>query len=71
MTWSKLHSMLMPRLLAEYSWQAYKEAIPQCVRLGKNPTHSKRPIKAEFKPGDEGWTDWGKPDTVPGQQDLV
>jgi hypothetical protein len=29
----------------EYTWKEYKEAIQQCVSLGKDLTHSKRPMK--------------------------
>jgi hypothetical protein len=41
----------------EYTWRDYKEAIQQCVRLGKDPTHSKRPMKVVFKPGHEKMRD--------------
>jgi hypothetical protein len=41
----------------EYAWQTYKEAIQTCVRLGKDPTHSKRPMKVVFKPGQEKMKD--------------
>jgi hypothetical protein len=34
-----------------------KKAIQTCVRLGKDPTHSKRPIKVVFKPGHEEMRD--------------
>jgi hypothetical protein len=32
----------------EYTWNDNKEAIQHCVRLGKDPTHSKRPLKVVF-----------------------
>jgi hypothetical protein len=35
----------------EYTWKDYKEAIQQCVRLKKDPTHSKRSMEVVFKPG--------------------
>jgi hypothetical protein len=35
----------------EHSWLAYKGAIQQCERLGKDPTHSMRPMKVVLKPG--------------------
>jgi hypothetical protein len=41
----------------EYTCKDYKEAIQQCVRLGKDPTHSKRPMKVVFKPGHEKMRD--------------
>jgi hypothetical protein len=41
----------------EYAWQTYKKAIQTCVRLGKDPTHSKRPMKVVFKPGHEDMRD--------------
>jgi hypothetical protein len=41
----------------EYAWQEYKEAIQKCVRLGKDPTHSKRPMKVVFKQGHEKMRD--------------
>jgi hypothetical protein len=41
----------------EYSRREYGEAIQQCIRLGKDPTHSKRPMKVVFKPGHEKMRD--------------
>jgi hypothetical protein len=41
----------------EYTSKDYKEAIQQCVRLEKDPTHSKRPMKVVFKPGHEKMRD--------------
>jgi hypothetical protein len=37
----------------EYNWQGYKGEIQTCVRLGRDPTHSKRPMQVVFKPGHE------------------
>jgi hypothetical protein len=39
--------------------------------LGKDPTHSKSPMKVVFKPGQEDWTEWGNPDTVTGHRVRV
>jgi hypothetical protein len=36
-----------------YSINEYKEAMQQCFRLGKDNSHTKRPIKVVFKTGHE------------------
>jgi hypothetical protein len=35
----------------EYTIDEYKNAILQCFRLGKDPSHTMRPIKMVFKSG--------------------
>jgi hypothetical protein len=45
-----------------------QQSIQQCFRLGKDNTHTKRPIKVVFKTGHEEVRDWGKPDAIASQQ---